>query len=179
VPARPAIPMPSIAEFTDHDVRTHMVRAVTDVFTTMLDRPAVLLPADAPPPPVKYPPERQIVGTVGFAGEANGVIYLRMSELFARRCTGIMLGLDEVEIAAMDRESVSDAVGELSNIVAGSFKNGLYDAGFSCKLSIPATVSGTDFSISPKPGDGTFRRAFRFDSLGQSMVAEVILNLGT
>jgi chemotaxis protein CheX len=169
--------MPSVADFTEEDVRTHIVRAVTDVFATMLDRPAVLLPEDAPPPPVRYPPERQIVGTVGFAGNANGVIYLRLSELFARRCTGSMLGLDEVEMAAMDRESVSDAVGELSNIVAGSFKTGLYDAGYSCKLSIPATVSGVDFTISPKPGDGTFRRSYRFDVLGQCLVAEVILNL--
>jgi chemotaxis protein CheX len=169
--------MPIATEFTEEEIQTNLVRAVADVFKTMLDRVVLLLPDDAPPPPVKFPPEAKIVGTVGFAGDANGVIYLWFSELFAKRCTGHMLGLAGREFEEMDGDSVCDAVGELTNMIAGSFKNRLCDAGLPCKLSIPATVSGTDFTILPRPSGGAYHREFRFDCLGQPVVVEVVLKI--
>jgi len=164
-------------EFTELEVRTNVVRAVADVFKTMLNRKVMLLPDNAPPAPVRYPPVRQIVGTVGIAGEANGVLYLRFSEPFARRCTGDMLGLNDKEVAEMGDETVSDAVAELTNMVAGSFKNWLCDAGLSCKLSIPATVSGTDFTICPWHDSEATHHAYRFESSGQSVVVDVIVRI--
>ena len=170
--------MPGTLVFTEHEVRTNIVRAVADVFKTMLNRRVMLLPDNAPPAPVRYPPVRQIVGTVGIAGEANGVVYLRFSEPFARRCAGDMLRLTEREIAEMGDETVSDAVAELTNMVAGSFKNWLCDSGLSCKLSIPATVCGTDFTICALQSGGESHHTYRFESSGQSIVVDVIVKIG-
>jgi len=169
--------MPGTLECTEQDIRTNIARAVTDVFKTMLNRAVTLLPYDAPPQPMKYPPVRQIVGTVGIAGEAYGVIYLCFCEPFAKRCTAELLGVAERDVEKMGDEAVSDAVAELTNMVAGSFKSWLCDTGFSCKLSIPATVSGTDFTIAARPHGSAIRHAYRFESSGQVIATQVIVSL--
>jgi chemotaxis protein CheX len=170
--------MPGTLAITEHEVRTNIVRAVADVFKTMLNRRVMLLPDNAPPAPVRYPPVRQIVGTVGIAGDANGVVYLRFHEPFARRCTGDMLRLTDKEVSEMGDETVSDAVAELTNMIAGSFKNWLCDSGLSCRLSIPATVSGTDFTICPWHDGADSHYIYRFESSGQSVVVDVIVRIG-
>jgi chemotaxis protein CheX len=171
--------MPTALEFTEQQIRENIARAVGDVFKTMLNRPAQPVPADAAGGvPAARPGSRQVVGTVGFAGEANGAVYIYFNEAFAKKCTGGMLGLSDQEIEEMGSEPVNDAVGELSNMIVGSFKNGLNDAGFPCKLSIPSTLSGTDFTISPWPHGSARRHAYAFESLGQFIVADVILKLG-
>ena len=84
-------------------------------------------------------PEGQIVGSVGFVGEANGVVHLYASEHFARVITGRMLGLPEGEI---DRDDiVNDAMGELSNVIVGRVKSRLCDGGLTAPAPSPCRPS--------------------------------------
>ena len=63
-----------------------------------------------------------------------------------------MMGIPAEELG--DAETV-DVVAELTNMVGGSFKSRLSDAGFSCKLSVPSVLRGQEFQISPPAiGDG-------------------------
>jgi len=120
--------------------------------------------------------EAYVVGTVGFIGEVNGLLYLYMPEKFARFVTSHMLGMDEAEVAAEGDEVVNDAIGELTNMTVGVFKNALCDSGFSCRLTIPSILRGTNFSIEPISSADRF--IFHFDCAGQRLVADILMKSG-
>ena len=56
-----------------------------------------------------------------------------------------MLGISESEVDA--GEMVTDAIGELSNMVAGYVKSRLCDSGLPCTLTIPSVVRGQELSV--------------------------------
>jgi chemotaxis protein CheX len=130
----------------------------------------------AAPSPAAVPAITQVVGSVGFFGELNGVIYLCFEEVFARLCTGNMLGLDAAELLATGEEPVNDAIGEITNMVVGAFKNGLCDAGFPCKLTIPTVLRGSNVSIGPI--SSVRRHTFGFESAGHLIVADILMKAG-
>jgi CheY-specific phosphatase CheX len=115
--------------------------AVTNVFSTMLAmelEPLNRLPDD---------PQLQgdkVVGSIGLGGEAAGVVYLHLTEPLARTVTSTMLGCDEADAGAAE---INDVIGELCNMVGGSLKSRLCDAGFDCQLSLPSVLRGRDFQV--------------------------------
>ena len=48
---------------------------------------------------------------------------------------------------ALGREQVQDAFGEIGNMVAGNLKHKIGGAASDCMLSVPALISGTDYSV--------------------------------
>ena len=56
-----------------------------------------------------------------------------------------MLGTDE----STSEECIRDALGEICNMVAGSFKGQLSDVAAQCMLSVPTVVSGKDYELYP------------------------------
>ena len=173
--------MPATQEITENLIRDNIVRAVDDVFRTMLDSEAVLKPAEEvspaswPTAPAEVSPasETHVVGTVGFLGDANGLLYLYLDEPFAKHCTCVMLGMSEREIAEIGEAAVNDAVGELTNMIVGSFKNGLCSAGYSCKLTIPSILRGRNFCI--EPISSAERNVYSFDCAGRRLVADILM----
>ena len=90
--------MPSTVEITESLIREFINRAVTDVFKTMLSRvPTFSSPVDLidgrTPKTVSTEQRPQVVGTVGFIGDVNGLIYLHLDLAFARLCTRHLLGI--------------------------------------------------------------------------------------
>ncbi len=113
----------------------------------------------------------QIVGSVGFTGEATGVVYLYSSLDFAILITSRMLG---IEMAEVDHdEMVNDAFGELSNMVVGYIKSRLCDAGLSCTLTIPSVVRGQRLSIGV-PSE-IQRRIIGFRNCENHLLAEMLV----
>ena len=94
------------------------------------------------PTPLVAEERGQIIGSLGFAGKATGVICLNTGLNFAKVITSRMLGIPEAETD--DGEMVNDAFGELSNMIVGRVKSRLCDAGWSCTLTIPSIVRGRD-----------------------------------
>jgi chemotaxis protein CheX len=177
--------MPTAAEITEPLVRDNITRAVSDVFKTMLGREsafvgAVVQPADdGMSPPQPGPANGMtpfVVGTVGFLGDINGLIYLYLDEPFARLCTCHLLGMSEAELEEAGDEVINDAIGELTNMTVGSFKNGLCDAGFPCKLTIPSILRGSNFSI--EPVSSATRHTYNYESAGHKVVADILLKIG-
>jgi chemotaxis protein CheX len=80
---------------------------------------------------------------VGLAGQLCGVLSVRCSRKAAALMTSKMLG---VELDKVDPE-IADALGEVSNMVAGNFKNKITDLAEGCMLSPPTVVTGTDYSL--------------------------------
>jgi chemotaxis protein CheX len=170
--------MPSTVEITESLIRDYINRAVTDVFKTMLGRvPTFSAPADfakgQPPRSVGTDHRPQVVGTVGFIGDINGLIYLHLDLGFARICTCHLLGMSEAELEDAGDEVINDAIGELTNMTVGGFKNGLCDAGYPCKLTIPSILRGTNFSI--EPISSAVRHIYHFDCAEHRVIADILM----
>ena len=82
---------------------------------------------------------------IGLAGDLCGVLSFRCSNESAGQIAGKMLGTDETTSA----ECVRDALGEICNMVAGSFKAQVSDVASQCMLSVPTVVSGKDYQLYP------------------------------
>jgi len=109
-------------------------------------------------PPVASPggesvPQRRSEQTamVGMAGALCGMTTIRCSAETAIRLASKMAG-DE---AAKDPNIVSDALGELCNMVAGNFKAKVSSLADHCVLSVPTVISGDNYAIqAAEPSDG-------------------------
>jgi len=177
--------MPTTQEISESLIRENIARAISDVFKTMLSCHTELTSAttrnsDAGWPPIDVVEGEvaiaQVVGTVGFLGDANGLIYLYLPVPFSRLLTGQLLGMSEAEIDEAGDEVINDAIGELTNMTVGSFKNGLCDAGFPCKLTIPSILRGSNFSIEPIAD--VQRYIYKFDCKGHTIVTDILLKAG-
>jgi chemotaxis protein CheX len=166
--------MPTTQNIAESLIRENITRAVGDVFKTMLGHVAQLrVPAAGAPQPDHMTGSQQVVGTVGFLGDANGLIYLYLEEDFANQCTGEMLGLTPQELIETGADAVNDAIGEITNMVVGSFKNGLCDAGYPCKLTIPSILRGSNFSV--EPISSAQRHVYSFQCRGRRITADILL----
>ncbi|MBV8520769.1 MAG: chemotaxis protein CheX, partial [Acetobacteraceae bacterium] len=58
---------------------------------------------------------------------------------------------------------VNDALGEVSNMLAGAWKGRLPEFSASCMLSVPAVVSGTNYQLHMQKPDFRLDRGYRFD----------------
>ena len=137
---------------------------------------ASLTPGEGVPPHVTTESRPQVVGTVGFIGDVNGLIYLYMSDEFAQRITGEMLGMTLGEIAEGGDETINDAIGEITNMTVGGFKNALCDIGFPCMLTIPSILRSSNFSV--EPISTATRYVFHFDCAGHRLVTDILMKVG-
>jgi chemotaxis protein CheX len=99
------------------------------------------------------------LGTIGFSGKAEGFVYLRLSLEGSRLIASRILGMTLEELT--NPGDITDAVGELLNIITGNFKSNLCDAGLDCRLHTPSVTRSTDFSVHAMQGGGSERMAFR------------------
>lgn len=113
-----------------------------------------------------------IVASVGFVGRTNGALYLCLSRTLAAQLTGDILGLDATAAERDDVEIVQDAIVELTNVTAGTFKNHLCDRGLSCHLTIPTVLPGPPYQIAEVAN--TSRWTFDFETRGACFVVEVL-----
>ncbi len=171
--------MPALQELSATLIHDQIVRAVVDVFKTMLNEPIALKVPHGeaehswPPYSVPHEPKPHVVGMVGFLGDINGLIYIYLEEQFASYCTGKLLGMSGPELKAAGQEPINDAVGELTNMIVGVFKNGLCDCGYSCKLTIPSIMRGSDFYVDAKRP--ARRHLFIFESQGRRIIADILM----
>lgn len=158
-------------QITDEIVQQSIVNAMQNVCRTLLRKDAVLverIPAlDYDTNPLPF----QLTGNVGFAGDINGVVYLCMSEDFALFAVSTILGMSVSEVEFHGPEVVKDAIGEVTNMTVGGFKNSLCDLGFPCKLTLPTIVRGHKLTVSALRG--TVRHVFRFTCAGHTLVADI------
>jgi chemotaxis protein CheX len=85
----------------------------------------------------------EVTAMVGMAGQLCGVLRVRCDGKTAAMMTSKMLGVD---LDKADAE-MSDAMGEICNMVAGNFKNKIAGMGDGCMLSPPTVITGSDYSM--------------------------------
>jgi len=118
---------------TNEDVLTkQLIRDVKDLFSTMVGMDDLLhLPLEINP--VNHF-SGCISALVGLAGSYNGLIRLHVpSELARNHDEHNMLDQD---VTTFD-DDMQDALGEVANMIAGSFKQHLTNSGLDIRLSTP------------------------------------------
>ena len=84
-----------------------------------------------------------ISALVGLAGTYNGLVSLHMPSSLAIAATSSMLGMEVTELD----DDVNDAMGEIANMIAGSFKQHLSKSGMDVHISTPSVVYGKEYII--------------------------------
>ncbi len=162
-------------QITDQLVEDCVVRSVQTVFRTMLGHDAVLTRVPESTTPSVSTSSSQVIGCVGFLGSANGMIYLCLSDEFAKAASSQMLGMSPAEVEMSGNEVVHDVIGEITNMTVGGFKNAIADLGFPCKLTLPSIVRGHKLSIASIKSAS--RHIFRFEIAGHVLVADLQLKI--
>ena len=93
-----------------------------------------------------------------------------------RLFTSHLLAMAEAEVDEAGDEVINDAIGELTNMSVGSFKNGLCDAGYPCKLTIPSILRGSNFCV--EPISSAERYIYRFTCGEHRVVTDILLKGG-
>ena len=84
-----------------------------------------------------------VTGIIGITGEANGTISVTFDEGSILGIVSKMFGEELTEINA----EISDAVGELTNMISGQARRKLEENGREFKAAIPSVVTGKDHEI--------------------------------
>jgi chemotaxis protein CheX len=91
-------------------------------------------------------PTHEISGVIGLSGKAIGTVVLSLGEPVALKVTAAMLGEEPPEM----NSDVVDAIGELTNMIAGSAKAQLEHLEMS--VSLPSVIMGRNHRVA-FPGD--------------------------
>ncbi|MFP5236755.1 MAG: chemotaxis protein CheX [Acidobacteriota bacterium] len=98
---------------------------------------------------------------VGFGGLLSGACVFSCSEAAARKIAAQMTGMDFAEIDA----TVKDAMGEICNMLAGSWKGRIPELAARCELSVPAVITGRDYRLHVQAPEFQLRHGYRFDDM--------------
>jgi chemotaxis protein CheX len=91
-------------------------------------------------------PTHEISGVIGLSGKAIGTVVLSLEKLVALKVAAAMLGEEPTEMNG----DVVDAIGELTNMIAGSAKAQLEHLEMS--VSLPSVIMGRNHRVA-FPGD--------------------------
>ena len=101
----------------------------------------------------------ELTAIVGLAGSLCGLFCIRCTKETGSKLTQKMLNID----ASENETEVMDALGELCNMLAGSFKARVPGVADTCMLSIPTTITGADYQVHPLRGGQRFEMLVRCD----------------
>ncbi len=167
----------SIPNISNEDLNNAISQALGDVFQTMLSFDCEHVGGSeldkdntAAPDLGGQEMDTIFVGSVGFVGSINGVVYLYMKSHFAKQAASQITGLDDDSI---DFEMIADVCGELTNMFGGGFKNRLADMEYESVLTIPTVLSGDEMFISTLGVAKHLRLDFL--SKGDEVVADLVL----
>ncbi|MGL1935660.1 MAG: chemotaxis protein CheX [Fibrobacterales bacterium] len=99
-----------------------------------------------------------ISGIIGLSGGARGAISLSFPKAAALEIVSKFIG---EEMTALD-DDVTDAIGELANIIAGYAKKDLTQ--FNIQISLPSVITGEGHSVSDSKDVQSMIIPFTFDS---------------
>lgn len=110
-------------------------------------------------PEAKLDGEASLIAVVGFGGILSGACVVRCSTQAAMKMAACMTG---TEFTAVDA-TVQDAIGEVCNIVAGSWKSKIPELASNCGLSVPAVIAGTEYRLRIHPPEFKLHHIYSFD----------------
>ena len=122
------------------DFEPEVTEITERVWTSLVEAP--LLPRLPGQPSGLVPGSRTFTGCVQITGAWEGAVTVHCSESLAKMLTAAMFMVDADDTTP---EEVSDALGELANMVGGNVKALLPEP---CRISLPAVADGMDYRLS-------------------------------
>jgi chemotaxis protein CheX len=123
----------------------YIKKVVNDIFSTMVFlNPVQGEPINREDNDNPIPNKKDVTGIIGLGGTITASIIVHFEKNSALRVTSNMLGIPYQEIDG----DVRDAVGEITNMIAGGIKVELASTGIELDQSLPVVVSGSDFDTS-------------------------------
>ena len=109
--------------------------------------------------------EESVTGVVGFGGALSGACVFRCDALSATRVAERMTGLEFKKID----NTVKDAIGELCNVLAGTWKGRVPDLAAHSGLSVPAVITGRDYRLHVQAPEFQLHQDYRFEDASFSV----------
>ena len=167
--------------FSTTEIEEMAKKAIEDVFATMLSmeiipKTSICITPESrgqTPAPSLDTEEMVVSGCVGFIGDIKGLVYIVLKNSFGVTLTSTMLGLDEDEVLAEGNVLINDALGELSNMIVGTFKNQMSDKGIHCNLTVPSILRGKKLGIDNPASQPLNRYYFTYEAAGQEVVLDI------
>jgi chemotaxis protein CheX len=110
-----------------------------------------------------------VSGIIGITGETNGTIYVTFDESCILNIVSNMFGEKMTEI----NNEITDAVGELTNMISGQARKELEEIGKLFHGAIPSVISGKNHKLIPMTKGPKIAIPFKTDS--GSFTVEVAL----
>lgn len=164
LPSRPPAIDPTVIE-------TAITRAVGNVCSTMLGFAAKPVGTSTAELGSAAGTGNYVIGSVGFVGDINGLVYICLSQDFALFATERTLGMSRAEISAEGWDLIKDTIGELTNMTVGSFKNVLCDCGHPCMLTLPTIIRASQLSTGTSKC--AHRTVYHFECAGHRLSADI------
>jgi chemotaxis protein CheX len=111
-----------------------------------------------------------ITSMVGLAGQLCGVLSVRCNKKAAALMTSKMLGVELDKVGPQ----MSDALGEICNMVAGNFKNKIAGLAEGCMLSPPTVITGNDYTLHSLSASPPLEVRLRFE--GMPIVVSLLIH---
>lgn len=147
-------------------VLTELLSATEEVFETMVFKP---VSRREPIEDASVKPVSNVVATVAFAGHRRGFVAFHSTLGTARTIAGAMLGMPAEEVNG----EMPDAIGEIANMIAGSFRTKLAATEPPSAIAVPTVTIGSDFSTKYMSQVNRVLCPFDFD--GEPIYVELIL----
>lgn len=153
---------------TGEQLIEHLDGDVREIFSTMVG--VEVPPSQTAVTVTKF--RKFVTAMVGFAGSYNGMISISAPQKLALAIASQMLGM---EITECD-DDVRDALGEIANMVGGSFKHHFVKDGHEVRLSTPSVMSGDDYVMSVGSIPDTLTLMFEYDT--EHFLVSIYLEVG-
>ncbi|MGD0730217.1 MAG: chemotaxis protein CheX [Terracidiphilus sp.] len=105
------------------------------------------------------PEPDSVTAVVGFGGLLSGACVFRSGSEAAMKIAARMTGMEFTEVD----DTVKDGIGEICNMVAGSWKARVPDLAANCGLSVPAVITGRDYKLHVQAPEFQLNHAYRFE----------------
>jgi chemotaxis protein CheX len=100
-----------------------------------------------------------VTSVVGFGGLLTGACVFRSGGNAACTIAARMTGMEFTEID----DTVKDAIGEICNMLAGTWKGKVPELAAHCNLSVPAVITGRDYKLHVQAPEFSLKHGFRFE----------------
>ena len=128
-----------LLNISEEGLMNHLDADVREIFATMVGGEVSLVGKTDTETHFKA----SVSAMVGFAGGYNGMISINTSHQSALRFSSKMLGMEVEECVG----EIADALGEIANMIGGSFKHHFVKDGHEVRLSTPSVITGDDYQM--------------------------------
>jgi chemotaxis protein CheX len=105
--------------------------------------------------------EERVTAVVGFGGLLSGACVFRSGGSAACGLAAHMTGMEFTEVD----DTVKDAIGEICNMLAGSWKGKVPALAANCGLSVPAVITGRNYNLHVQAPEFQLRHIYAFDGV--------------